>query len=474
MKRVSNDKALLLIEDDALQRQMIAEQLKHHIPHQLLIASTGRQAWQMIQQHSPYLDIVAAFIDVYMPGEDGLTLLSQFRERLPKTPVIMLTASDSVELAVKSMQMGASDFLVKPIDSNRLKACLHQIDTMYQLHIELERLKKQRQGTMGFSDIIGHNSGLIEAVLLGRKAAATDLLALITGETGVGKELFARAMHGESRRSNGPFIALNCGAIPPELVESTLFGHEKGAFTGADQKTIGVFREAENGTLFLDEIGELPLAAQVKLLRVLQTQEIEPVGLSRTYKVNVRIIAATNRDLAMEVSFGRMRQDLYYRLHVLCIDVPPLRKRKEDIPLLVDYFLQQGHIHHHLRAKKLAKTALSKLLDYDWPGNVRELEHSIMRAMVEAEGELIHEENIHIHSTHIVEGSNNDALLSTLIGGRELWTIGLLDANGKGRKWDDIEQEILLTMLRFYKGNMQQTARELGIAKSTLYRKLDR
>ncbi|MGB1540124.1 MAG: sigma-54 interaction domain-containing protein, partial [Rickettsiales bacterium] len=341
-----------------------------------------------------------------------------------------------------------------------------------QLEQEISRIRRKEDGQLRFADLVGFDGGLSPMVKIGLKAAQTDVPVLLGGETGVGKEVFARAIHGESKRAGRPFVAVNCGAIPKNLAESVLFGHEKGAFTGAVSKQIGKFREAEGGTIFLDEVGELPLDLQVKLLRALQQREIEPVGLGRAVAVNVRIISATNRDLAEEVRTGRFREDLFFRLDVLPIRLLPLRERRQDILPLAKYFLQHYAACDDLPLSQLSRAAEERLLAGYWPGNVRELENVIRRAMVMAEAEVIEADMLALSLPPAGEeaGSYEGQVFSVIPDNAIEW----IQSNGAIRTMEQLEAEAIHRVLEHCKGNVTQAAKALGIAKSTFYKKLKR
>jgi DNA-binding NtrC family response regulator len=378
----------------------------------------------------------------------------------------MLTGSDDINIAIQAIKDGANDFIVKPPEPSQLDVTIKNAIKLATLSREFAKLKRDKEGALVFSDLIGYNTGLSTVVSFGRKAAACDVPVLIAGETGVGKELFARAIHGESKRMGAPFIAINCGAIPENLVESTLFGHEKGSFTGAINRTIGKFREAEGGTIFLDEIGELPLEAQVKLLRVLQQKEVEPVGAGKTTKVNVRVISATNRDLRREVQAGRFREDLYFRLNVLPITVPPLRERAQDILPLAEYFIQHISMADGLPLKKLARDAKEYIKNSNWTGNVRELENLIHRSLVLSDNEVI--DSVTLANIHEINSSSEPVERRS---SAEL-TINLRLPNGNFKTMADIETEAINIALNYFENNITKAANALNIAKSTFYRKI--
>jgi DNA-binding NtrC family response regulator len=380
------------------------------------------------------------------------------------------------------------------VSPERLQVSLHNALATRALAGELQRLKRSREGTLTINDIITHSETMRPVLRAAEKAAASAIPVLIEGESGVGKELIARAIHGSSGRRAQPFVAVNCGAMPENLVESILFGHEKGAFTGATEKHTGKFIEADGGTLFLDEVGELPLAAQVKLLRALQEGEVEPVGGRKSVKVDVRIVSATNRDLIADVKASRFREDLFYRLHVFPVSVPPLRKRSEDIPALARHFLTRIAAEEGKRVRSLSAEAVALLASFKWPGNVRQLENAIFRAVVLADGE-----EAGVNEFPQVAAQINDAGdtvqpliepapamaaalpdISDETGGASAPALTLpanalplTDAQGEMRTLEDIESEVIRFAINHYHGQMSEVARRLKIGRSTLYRKLE-
>src|SRR6201999_2342121 len=328
---------ILIADDDAVQRRLV-ENMVQKCGYEARVAEGGDAAVAMlIAPDGP--DIDAVVLDLVMPGLDGMGVLGKIREAGLNIPVIVQTAHGGIDNVVSAMRAGAQDFVVKPVGLERLQVSLRNALNTSALQGELQRIKHSREGKLTFADIITRSEAMAGVLRTARKAAASGIPVLIEGESGVGKELFARAIHGSSERKAKPFVAVNCGAIPDNLVESILFGHEKGAFTGATERHTGKFLEASGGTLFLDEVGELPPAAQVKLLRAIQEGHVDPVGGKKPVKVDVRIISATNRNLIADAKSGRFREDLFYRLHVFPITVPPLRERPEDIPDLVRHFL---------------------------------------------------------------------------------------------------------------------------------------
>jgi len=457
--------SILLVEDDVVQSRFMEIMLTRKLDYNVITAENGKKALDVIQA-SNVGDISAILLDISMPVMDGFEALKLIRKYRPDLPVIMLTGHDDTNLAVRAIKEGANDFIVKPANPAQLDISLQNAIRISSLTIELSKLKRDKEGALLFSDLVGYNSGLSQAVAFGRRAAASDVPVLITGETGVGKELFARAIHGESARMGAPFIAINCGAIPENLVESILFGHEKGAFTGAVARTIGKFREADGGTIFLDEIGELPLDAQVKLLRAIQQKEVEPVGAGKPVKVNIRIISATNRDLKLEVKEGRFREDLYFRLNVLPVNIPPLRDRKSDLEALTGYFMQRLAGSYSLPLKPLSGDAMEYLRQCKWSGNVRELENLIHRALVLSDNDRISGAELEkIHNPDDVISSVDSTESSNL-------SISLRNSDCSFKTMSDIEAEVMHLVLEHFGKNITSASEVLGIAKSTFYRKM--
>ncbi len=456
---------ILIAEDDTVQCKMLSLLLTKRLGYAVIETRNGKEAVERVRA-SNVGDISAVLLDISMPVMDGFAALRAIRTYRADLPVIMLTGTDDAATAVKAIKQGANDFIAKPADPAHLGVALANAIRLSALTHELALMKRDKEGALTFLDLVGHDNGLADAVSYGRRAAASDVPVLINGETGVGKELFARAIHGESKRVGAPFIAINCGAIPENLVESTLFGHERGAFTGATTRTIGKFREAEGGTIFLDEVGELPLEAQVKLLRVLQQKEVEPVGAGRPVKINVRLLSATNRDLARDVQAGRFREDLFFRLNVLPVTVPPLRERKEDILSLAEYFIRRLSAAEGLATKPLSKDAEFYLMQSYWGGNVRELENVIHRVLVLTESDII--DRAALAQLHTVPAQ------VPLIERRALpeMSIGLRHPDGMFKTMSEIEQESLQMALAHFEQNVTRAADALGIAKSTFYRKI--
>lgn len=459
---------VLIVDDDQMHREMLRTLLQRKLGVETVPAENGRAALDILHRDEART-IRAVILDLNMPVMGGMEALQIIRQRYPALPVIMLTGNKDAESATEAMKLGATDFVSKPYEAERMAVTVRNAMKIGVLSKEVKRLSEGRSGHFTFNHLIGHDAGLREAVFISRKAAASDIPVLITGETGVGKEVFARAMHGESRRAGKPFIAVNCGAIPSQLVESTLFGHEKGSFTGAIEKSIGKFREAEGGTIFLDEVGELPPEAQVKLLRVLQQREVEPVGAGKPVPVDIRIISATNRDLQKEVHEGRFREDLFFRLNVFEVEAPPLRARKQDIPLLARHFIERYCAAHALAPFSISREAENILLSHNWPGNVRELENTISRACVMDDDAALGADDIERALGKKAAASPPSPRIVE-VGGALM--VSLLDDAGEHKTMDRLEREIMDITLEAHARNITKASQVLGIAKSTFYRKI--
>lgn len=375
---------ILIIDDEPSQRQALAGFLKKK-GFEIEKAESGLAGVRMVEK----LAIDLILTDFKMPDIDGLEVLQRVKAINPEIDVIVMTAFGSIESALQAMRAGAVDYLSKPIDLDQLELVINKTLERKLLVSENRELHEQLAEKFRFEQIISVGEAMEEALNIAGRAAPSKATVLITGESGTGKELVARAIHFASPRKNKPFLAVNCAALSGNLLESELFGHEKGAFTGADRQRKGRFETADQGTLFIDEVGEIPLGIQVKLLRVLQEQTFERVGGSETMKVNVRIVAATNRNLEEMIEAGNFREDLYYRLNVVRLNIPPLRKRKSDIPPLVDYFLKKYTRENSKEIDGISKEAMDQLMKYDFPGNVRELENIIEQAVVLNRGGLL-------------------------------------------------------------------------------------
>jgi len=380
----------ILVVDDEENLRLVLRTLLRRAGYEVETASTGEEALEKVESFGP--DVVIT--DVRMPKMSGLDLLSSLRAKNSLATVIVMSAYGSVDLALEAMKAGAYDYVAKPFKPDEILLVLKKAEEREALRRENQKLREAIRTEHKFDDILAKSASMLEIFRTIGKIADYKTTCLIIGESGVGKELVARAIHKRGNRVNGPFVAINCGAIPENLLESELFGHKKGAFTDATSDRRGLFEEATGGTLFLDEIGELPLSLQVKLLRVLQEEHIRRLGDVKDIKIDVRIVAATHRDLQAEVKAGRFREDLFYRLNVLPLVIPPLRERKEDIPLLIDHFLARNNARLGTSIRGLDAEARKALIDYAWPGNVRELENTIERAMVLADSDLLHVQDL--------------------------------------------------------------------------------
>jgi DNA-binding NtrC family response regulator len=441
-------KTVLVVDDDPTQRRLMQAAAEKQ-GFRARVVENGEKALEEASDAKNGVDVV--LLDLVMPGLSGMDTLERLMERRPDLPVIVLTATGGIDTVVSAMRAGAVDFFVKPASPERIGISIRNALKLSDLRGEVKRLSKKTEGKMGFEDMIAGAPAMRGVVRLGQRAAASSIPILILGESGVGKEVIARCIQGASERSGKPFISVNCGAIPENLVESILFGHEKGSFTGAHEKKLGKFVEADGGTLFLDEVGELPLDAQVKLLRAIQESEVDPVGAKKSVRVDIRIISATNKSLLDQVKAGEFREDLYYRLNVLPLQVPPLRERKEDLPMLAEHFFHTYAADRPPRLKGFSKAALRVLCEHDWPGNVRELINRIRRALVLAEGRLIQPHDLELAPRPSQSGRS-----------------------GLGESRERAEQAAIRDSLERAGGNVSQAARELGISRMTLYRLLSR
>jgi DNA-binding NtrC family response regulator len=473
-------KTVLVVDDDPTQRRLIQAVVERE-GFGFAQAESGDAALDHLTRGGP-ADVV--LLDLNMPGMSGQDACREMRARGFNQPVIVLTAAGGVDTVVKAMQAGANDFFVKPASPERIIVGLRNALSMGDLKGEVDRLKKHVNAKTTFADLIGSGPAMTLVKRLGERAAKSSIPVLVTGESGVGKELIARAVHGASDRAGKPFIAVNCGAIPANLVESILFGHEKGSFTGATDKHLGKFQEANGGTLFLDEVGELPLDMQVKLLRVLQEGEVDAIGAKRSVKIDVRIVSATNRDLAKAAAEGSFREDLFYRLNVYPIEAPALRERREDIPSLVEAFVRRFNVEEGKRVVGAAPETLQLLCGHDWPGNVRQLENAVYRAIVLSDAPYLQPHDFPAISgvAMPLESAAAPAPASatpTLPDAAQLMEevraeapVRFLDGRGHLRTLEEIERDLIQLAIEIYAGHMSEVARRLGIGRSTLYRKV--
>ena len=477
---------ILIADDDAVQRRLV-ENMVQKCGYETLVTDSGDAAIAMLT--APDAAIDALVLDLVMPGLDGMGVLAKLREAGLTIPVIVQTAHGGIDNVVSAMRAGAQDFVVKPVGFERIQVSLRNALTTSALKGELQRIRHSREGRLTFSDIITRSEAMGGVLRTAQKAAASAIPVLIEGESGVGKELFARAIHGSGERKAKPFVAVNCGAIPDNLVESILFGHEKGAFTGATERHMGKFVEATGGTLFLDEVGELPLAAQVKLLRALQEGTVEAVGGRKPVKVDVRIVSATNRKLLDLVKNGQFREDLFYRLHVLPLTIPPLRARREDVPHLLRHFLARFAAEENRTITSISGEAMAHLSQLEWPGNIRQLENAVYRAVVMSEGDQLglsdFPQTAHPHTAGSAEHTEplivGPSTAPAMVSGNEIpiaplptaGTLPMLTSAGEVRPLEEMENEIIRFAISHYRGQMSEVARRLKIGRSTLYRKLD-
>ena len=435
---------ILVVDDETAMRQSLKDWLMED-DYEVDLAASGEDAISMARDRS--WDII--LLDLKMPGMDGLETMIRLKKMIPETEILMMTAYGSIDTAVQAMKEGAFDYLVKPFDPDEIDMLIKKIVAHKELVLENILLRKKLAERHQYDEIIGKSDAMQGVFDLISRVARADSTVLITGESGTGKELIAQAIHGNSNRCYMPFIAVSCGALPDSLLESELFGYVKGAFTGAENSKKGRFEMANKGTLFLDEIGDISLKTQVDLLRVLQQRELMRLGSEEVIKVDVRILAATNRDLQKAIKENRFREDLYYRLNVISIHAPPLRERKEDIPLLVKAFIEKYCLELNKEVVKIAPSALKLLLGYDWPGNVRELENVIERALVIGSGKEIVQEDLPFSRKEIEPYEFPKSLKM-------------------------MEKMHIERILGESDWNISRAARELGIDRQTLYNKIEK
>ena len=483
---------ILIADDDAVARRLV-ENMVQKCGYETIVVDSGDAAIAALTAADAQ-PIDAVVLDLVMPGLDGMGVLAKIREAGLNIPVIVQTAHGGIDNVVSAMRAGAQDFVVKPVGVERLQVSLRNALNASALKGELQRIRHSKEGRLTFADVVTRSETMAGVLRTAQKAAASTIPVLIEGESGVGKELFARAIHGSGERKAKPFVAVNCGAIPDNLVESILFGHEKGAFTGATERHLGKFVEANGGTLFLDEVGELPLAAQVKLLRALQEGTVEAVGGRKPVKVDVRIISATNRKLLDHVKNGKFREDLFYRLHVLPLTIPPLRMRREDIPHLLRHFLARFCAEENRPITGISGEAMAHLSQLEWPGNIRQLENAVYRAVVMSDHDQLGLADFpqsaaqsgartthSLHAEPLIVGPAFHSTAPTMVSGNEIpiaplpsaGTLAMLTSAGEMRPLEEMESEIIRFAISHYRGQMSEVARRLKIGRSTLYRKLD-
>ena len=442
---------ILIIDDDASLRRVLEYQLQE-AGYEVATAASGEEGLARFSDLAPQLVIS----DMQMPGMDGMQVLKTVKERSPETPVIIITAFGSVDVAVQAMKQGAYDYITKPFNRDELHLTVARALHLTSLTRENRRLKDALAGDDDYRSMVGASAALEKVYLVVRKVADSDASVLLSGESGTGKELVARALHARSARRNGPFVAVNCAAIPHDLLESELFGHTKGAFTGAVKDKPGKFQLAHTGTIFLDEVGELPLELQPKLLRVLQERVVTPVGGNREQRLDIRVVAATNRDIEQAISEGRFREDLYYRLAVIPLHLPPLRQRREDIPLLLRHFCSK----HGAEEVRFDEAALAILQQYAWPGNVRELENLVERLLIMRSSSSITVEDLPDKIRLTVNGSAKRSAV-----------INLPD---NGYPLEQLEREVVVEALERTNWNQSAAAKFLQIPRHTLLYRMEK
>jgi two-component system, NtrC family, response regulator HydG len=444
---------VLVVDDDEPHATAVAESLER-VGYDCVVGTSGEEGLRLIEEQ--VFDIVIT--DLIMDGVGGLEVLAKAKRELPDAEVVILTGNSTIKTAVTAMQAGASTYLTKPLDINELRTKADKASQSQRLQRSNLELQKQLNEKFGFEGVIGISSAMNSVVTRLRQIAPTSASVLITGESGTGKELAAKALHINSPRKNKPFVPLNCAELSENVLESELFGHVKGAFTGADRDRIGRFQYANGGTLFLDEIGDMPIAIQVKLLRVLESGEIVRVGTNEPIKVNVRLISATHRDLTDAIGEGKFRQDLYHRLKVVSVKLPPLRERREDIPLLIEHFLKEFTASHAKPITAITPAVRKVLMAYQWPGNVRELRNTIESMIVIDIDGLLDLDDLTEDLQALTSSTRSDgpAGVDSLVG----------------KSLEEIEKHYIIESLKRTDGNREEAAKILGIGERTLYRKI--
>ena len=442
---------VLIVEDDAHLRETLATFLAR-AGYDVATAHDGREALEALDKEAPELVLT----DIHMPDQDGLALLAEVKARYPETIVIMMTAFSSIDSAVEAMRRGAEDYLSKPLQLADARMSIERALERRTLRVRVAQLETQARDRYSFGQIIGKAPAMRRVFQIVERVAPTNTTVLISGRTGTGKELVARAIHFNSRRAKKPLVDINCGALPEQLVESELFGHMKGAFTGAGETKKGLFETAHGGTLFLDEVQALRPDLQAKLLRALQERAIRRVGGRENIEVDVRVIAATNQDIAEAVKRGEFREDLYYRLNVVGVYLPDLRERREDIPSLIDHFLKRYAEENGQEPRHFSNEAMRLMMSYDWPGNVRELQNAVEHALAIGIGPTFTIADLPMHISGMIS------------------RLGAPEPVGEGRTLDEVERRHILRILEETSGNHLRAAEILGIHRRTLYRKLEK
>jgi two-component system response regulator AtoC len=434
---------ILIVDDESIIRESLRDWL-NDAGHEVLTAEDGARALEIIEEKRPPI----AIVDLVMPGMDGIELLKRAKALFPGIEVVLMTAYASIPTAIAAMKQGAYDYIEKPFSLEMVEMLVEKLVERHRLREENARLQQKLKGQYRFEDIVTRSPRMQQIIELIKVVARSQATVLITGESGTGKELVARAIHSQSQRRDRPFVAVSCAALPESLLESELFGHEKGAFTGAHALRKGKIEIAHRGTLFLDEIGEMSTNIQVHLLRVLEEREFTRVGGNELIKVDTRVVSATNCDLQKAIKAGRFREDLYYRLNVVTVDLPPLRDRGEDIPLLAEHFLGKFGEENQKEVEGFSPEVMDFLLRYPWPGNVRELENTIERAVILAKGPRVELGDLVQKNSPLVKRAS------------------------PGQSLSDVEREHILNVLKDSGGNLAKAARVLGISRATLYKKV--
>jgi two-component system response regulator HydG len=450
---------VLIVDDDEAHAEAVAESLERGGRYECTVANSGARGAQLIESDS--FDVVIT--DLRMSDVDGLAILRKTKEELPDAEVILLTGHGSINSAVTAMQHGAYTYLTKPLDIHELRAAVEKASERLRLMRQTAELNRRLDEKFGFEGVIGNSPQMHRLITLLQQIAPTDSTVLIQGENGTGKELVARAIHQNSRRKSKPFVPLNISALSESILESELFGHEKGSFTGAERRRVGQFEFANGGTLFLDEVGEMPMNTQIKLLRVLEDGHITRVGANEQVRVNVRLVAATNADLKEMVKAGTFRMDLYYRLNVVNIFLPPLRERKVDLPLLMDHFLKEMSNRHGKQVQGFSKAAQSALVAHDWPGNIRQLRNTVERMLVVDLDGLLDVDDLPDDIPPLHTAAIDSTRGAVPIAGADALV---------GKSMEDIEKFYIQRTLELTQGNREEAARLLGIGERTLYRKI--
>ena len=459
-------RSLMLVDDEPAQCRLVSA-IAGRAGWRTIVARDAETAIAMLgTQDGMMLD--AILIDQWVPGADSAALIAELKSRRPALPVLLLTAVGSNDSAIEAMRAGASDYIIKPVAAERLIAALSIAADHAKDFGELQPLTEKIAHPLGFEEIIGSAPAFRSALAIAAKAARSRAPVLIEGEGGVGKEVVADAIHAASPRARQPYLKINCGAISPNLLDSVLFGHEKDAFAGAFDRRVGIIQQAENGTVFLDEIDQLPTETQIRLVRLLTENEIQPLGSPHSYRIDVRVLSASNSDLVAKLESGAFREDLYYRINVVQLRIPPLRERTSDIPALARHFLGRMATQPGLRSLGITDEALSLLKAYNWPGNVRQLQSALFRAAVLCDRDALTPDEFKQIATAV---GVRTADVSTSNDGNGIG-IDLYEDDGNLRPLEEIEADVIRLAIGHYRGRMTEVARRLGIGRSTLYRKL--